>query len=83
MIYKGSESAGVIDVAMNLGASCVMGNHKQKAIVKPSEELHKMGKKRAKWIKQCPHILRAGKPGKMGEVEMVHAGLVPGKRLKR
>jgi hypothetical protein len=82
MIDKGPDSAGVIDVLMELGASCVMGNHEHKAIASQPKWLMGMGSKRIKWIRKCPHILKVGKLGKMGEVVVVHAGLEPGKGLK-
>jgi hypothetical protein len=122
MIDKGPDSSGVIDLAMELGASCVMGNHEYhamnaynrllKSYLPRTEDasgkqgsLHEnekdesanvenhrkdqenmmraMGKKRRKWIQQCPHILQVGTLGKMGEVVVVHAGLVPGKALTK
>lgn len=83
MIDKGPDSAGVIDLAMDLGASCVMGNHEHKAIAAQSDWLLAMGNRRVRWIKDCPHILKVGKLGKMGEVVVVHAGLEPGKALKK
>ena len=42
-----------------------------------------MGKKRIKWLKECPVILRVGKLGNMGEVVVVHAGLAPGVKLEK
>lgn len=82
MIDKGPDSPGVIDLAMEVGATCVMGNHEHKAILDNTREFRKLGKKRGKWIKSCPQILRVGSLGKMGEVVVVHAGLMPGKKLR-
>lgn len=42
-----------------------------------------LGKKRMKWVKQCPVILRVGLLGDMGEVVVVHAGLAPGVKLEK
>lgn len=35
------------------------------------------------WLRQCPAILRVGEIGGMGEVVVVHAGLVPGIELEK
>ncbi|CAG8948813.1 hypothetical protein HYFRA_00001936 [Hymenoscyphus fraxineus] len=53
------------------------GNYKDRKLVK------QLGKKRIKWLQQCPVILRVGKLGDMGEVVVVHAGLTPGVKLER
>lgn len=82
MIDKGPDSQGVIDLAMEVGASCVMGNHEHKAILDNTHDFRKLGNKRGKWIKHCPHILRVGSLGNMGEVVVVHGGLMPGKKLR-
>jgi hypothetical protein len=52
------------------------GNYKDRALVKA------LGEKRIKWLKECPVILRVGKLGNMGQVVVVHAGLVPGVELE-
>jgi hypothetical protein len=53
------------------------GDYKDRALVKA------LGKKRIKWLKECPVILRVGKLGSMGEVVVVHAGLAPGVKLEK
>ncbi|KAG0650398.1 metallophosphoesterase [Hyphodiscus hymeniophilus] len=53
------------------------GDYKDRALVKA------LGEKRIKWLKDCPVILRVGKLGSMGEVAVVHAGLVPGVKLEK
>ncbi len=52
------------------------GDYRDRALVK------QLGEKRIKWLKQCPVILRVGNLGDMGEVLVVHAGLVPGVKLE-
>jgi hypothetical protein len=42
-----------------------------------------LGERRMKWLEKCPVILRIGKLGAMGEVVVVHAGLVPGVELEK
>jgi hypothetical protein len=42
-----------------------------------------LGKKRIKWLKKCPVILRVGKLGSLGEVVVVHAGLAPNVKLEK
>lgn len=44
--------------------------------------IRQLGKKRLRWLEQCPVILRVGTLGEMGEVVVVHAGLAPGVNLK-
>lgn len=70
---------------MGLGekASCVMGNHEFKAIRQQRDWLLAMGDRRIRWLESCPHILRVGRLGAMGEVVVVHAGLEPGRKLER
>lgn len=42
-----------------------------------------LGRRRLRWLTQCPVILRVGTLGDMGEVVVVHAGLAPGVELKK
>ncbi|TVY14454.1 putative metallophosphoesterase [Lachnellula arida] len=91
IISKGPDSAGVVDLARELDAtvpadkvedaleevSFSHGDYKDRKLVKD------LGQKRIKWLKQCPVILRVGKLGDMGEVVVVHAGLVPGVELEK
>lgn len=42
-----------------------------------------LSKEQARWLKECPVILNVGKVERMGELNVVHAGLVPGVKLKR
>jgi hypothetical protein len=44
--------------------------------------IRQLGRKRLRWLEQCPVILRVGTLGEMGEVVVVHAGLAPGVKLK-
>lgn len=53
------------------------GDYKDRTLVK------QLGVKRIEWLKKLPVILRVGELGDMGEVVVVHAGLVPGVRLER
>ena len=52
------------------------GDYKDRKLVK------ELGQKRINWLKECPVILRVGKLGDMGQVVVVHAGLVPGVELE-
>jgi hypothetical protein len=42
----------------------------------------KLNHKQAKWLQDCPLILKVGSIGDMGEVVVVHAGLMPGVDLE-
>ncbi|RFU32398.1 hypothetical protein B7463_g3902, partial [Scytalidium lignicola] len=53
------------------------GDYKDRRLVKA------LGEKRLKWLKTRPVILRVGELGEMGELVVVHAGLVPGVKLER
>jgi hypothetical protein len=122
MISKGPDSTGVVDLAMELGATSVRGNHEDRIILEHAkmaakeasadqptsnngadkvqdglgekEELSRaenkdralvkaLGEKRIGWLEKCPVILRIGKLGSLGNVLVVHAGLVPGIELEK
>jgi hypothetical protein len=118
LIKKGPDSVGVIDLARELRASCVRGNHEDRVLLAyhdlhakhiplpgPMEDPHtvdddldeesfshgdykdrklakKLGHNRAEWLQDCPLILKVGSIEGMGEVVVVHAGLVPGVDLE-
>jgi hypothetical protein len=122
MISKGPDSPGVLDLAMELGATAVRGNHEDRVLLAYSR-LHsgevqldfnpiaggskerdeklagsdkyshrgefkdrllakQLSPRHIEWLKKCPVILRVGEVEGMGEVLVVHAGLVPGINLK-
>lgn len=119
MISKGPDSPGVIDLAMELHASAVRGNHEDRVLLAyddihakhvilpgPAEGLSKrldtmeeesfshgdykdravakmLSKKQVQWLKNLPVILRIGPIEGMGEVAVVHGGLVPGIELEK
>jgi hypothetical protein len=106
MINKGPKSGGVVDLARELGASCVRGNHEDRILLERSDmKLHtneasdqeytvvsdtaerKVAKsltdEQAAWLQECPVILKVGVITDMGEVAVVHGGLVPGVPLER
>jgi len=110
MVSKGPDSAGVVDLAIKVGATAVRGNHEDRVIQEytsmvrlgedeNSDEIEastlnngnykdrllvkQLGRKRIKWLENCPLILRVGKLGKLGEVVVVHAGLAPGVKLQK
>ncbi|KAH0565541.1 hypothetical protein GP486_001074 [Trichoglossum hirsutum] len=118
LIKKGPDSIGVIDLARQLKASCVRGNHEDRVLLAyrdlhakhlplpgPMEDPHamiddldeelfghgnhkdrklarKLDHERAEWLRDCPLILNVGDIESMGEVAVVHAGLVPGVDLE-
>ncbi|KAI9832162.1 MAG: hypothetical protein M1819_004513 [Sarea resinae] len=119
MIAKGPDSSGVIDLARELGASCVRGNHEDRVLLAhhdvhskhlplqgPEEDpqtgnddlgeesfshgdyrdralARRLNDQQVNWLKECPVILKVGDVDGMGEVVVVHAGLVPGLDLNR
>ncbi|KAJ5381645.1 uncharacterized protein N7496_004073 [Penicillium cataractarum] len=112
IINKGPDSAGVVDLARKLGASCVRGNHEDRILLLRHEmvtmntlltgdeknvKLHEPSEKEAKeralarslsddqarWLEACPVILNVGLVQGMGQVVVVHAGLVPGVDLEK
>ncbi|RAO68759.1 uncharacterized protein BHQ10_004771 [Talaromyces amestolkiae] len=106
MINKGPKSSGVVDLARELGASCVRGNHEDRILLERSDmKLHtneasdqeytvvsdtaerrvakSLSDDQAAWLQDCPVILKVGVIKDMGEVTVVHGGLVPGVPLER
>jgi hypothetical protein len=112
IINKGPDSAGVVDLARELGASCVRGNHEDRILLLRHEmvtmgslstgdeknvKLHEPSEKevreralarsltdeQARWLNSCPVILDVGLIPGMGQVVVVHAGLVPGVELEK
>lgn len=106
MINKGPKSGGVVDLARELGASCVRGNHEDRILLERSDMIlhtidasdqeyavvsdtaeRKIAKsltdEQAAWLQECPVILKVGAIKGMGEVAVVHGGLVPGVPLER
>jgi len=121
MISKGPDSAGVLDLIMDLGATAVRGNHEDRVLlayaglhskevqldfepittgsVERDEKLaeremfshrgefkdrllaKQLSHRHIEWLKRCPVILKVGEVEGMGQVLVVHAGLVPGVNL--
>ncbi|OKL63996.1 hypothetical protein UA08_00658 [Talaromyces atroroseus] len=109
MISKGPASAGVVDIARELGASCVRGNHEDRILLLRSEMklrnilspesvdrnetaqsdvaerkiARELSDEQAAWLQECPVMLKLGSVTGMGDVVVVHGGLVPGVPLER
>ncbi|KAJ5689493.1 hypothetical protein N7462_003885 [Penicillium macrosclerotiorum] len=112
MINKGPDSSGVIDIAREMGASCVRGNHEDRVLLLRHQmveansltgedvhdvKMHDISEKealeralarslnddQADWLNSCPVILNVGPIPSMGQVVVVHAGLVPGVDLEK
>lgn len=112
IINKGPDSGGVVDLARELGASCVRGNHEDRILLlrhemvtmgtlstgdeknvklhEPSENealeralARSLTDEQARWLNSCPVILDVGLIPGMGQVVVVHAGLVPGVELEK
>jgi Calcineurin-like phosphoesterase len=121
MISKGPDSAGVLDLIMDLGATAVRGNHEDRVLLAyaglHSKEVQldfepittgsterdeklagremfshrgefkdrllakQLSHRHIEWLKRCPVILKVGEVEGMGQVLVVHAGLVPGINL--
>lgn len=116
LINKGPDSGGVVDLARQLSASCVRGNHEDRILLQRREmaalkemaaansladteardneslsakefserELARsLSDEQVQWLDQCPVILNVGQVPGMGQVVVVHAGLVPGVELEK
>lgn len=115
IINKGPDSGGVVDLARELQASCVRGNHEDRILLHRQDiQQHEMAVSRrvvgaedrdneffstkeleerelarslteeqAQWLNACPVILKVGQIPGMGEVVVVHGGLVPGVELEK
>lgn len=116
LINKGPDSGGVVDLARELSASCVRGNHEDRILLRRREmavlnemavanpladtearenellstkerserELARsLSDEQVQWLDQCPVILDVGQISGMGQVVVVHAGLVPGVELEK
>lgn len=110
LINKGPDSAGVVDIARELSASCVRGNHEDRVLLLRNEmvatktfleeqdvgmslytdkELEEralartLSDEQAQWLGDCPVILDVGQIPGMGQVVVVHGGLVPGVGLEK
>ncbi|KAJ5836660.1 hypothetical protein N7447_002686 [Penicillium robsamsonii] len=110
LINKGPNSPGVVDLARQLSASSVRGNHedrvlllrqemaKTKTLATPDDDegsrfdsrelgqralARSLSDEQAQWLENCPMILNVGQVPGMGQVVVVHAGLVPGVELAK
>ncbi|KAJ5647419.1 hypothetical protein N7490_003791 [Penicillium lividum] len=110
LINKGPDSAGVVDLARQYGASCVRGNHEDRVLllrheifssnamtqeeeaasqIYSAKQLQERALARsftdgqAQWLESCPVILDLGLVQGMGQVVVVHGGLVPGVDLEK
>lgn len=106
MIHKGPDSAGVVELARGLKASCVRGNHEDRILLLRSQMkfddtfshpendynsndasfrkvARELSDEQASWLQECPVILKVGQVDGMGDVLVVHGGLVPGVGLER
>ena len=111
LINKGPDSGGVVDLARELGASSVRGNHEDRILLQrediettnetaateskdnsdffSSKELDErslarsFSKEQIDWLDSLPVILKVGQIPKMGQVVVVHGGLVPGVDLEK
>ncbi|KAI9879620.1 MAG: hypothetical protein M1830_007980 [Pleopsidium flavum] len=118
LISKGPHSTGVVNLAREMGASCVRGNHEDRVLLAyrdihsqylalqgPDEDpqwaaddmdeesfshgdyrdralARQLSTRHVEWLKECPVILRVGEVSGLGEVVVVHAGLLPGLKLE-
>jgi hypothetical protein len=126
MISKGIDSPGVLDLAMDIGASAVRGNHEDRVLVaykgfsrsqvrmdatprrsdtetNPERDARltdlpyfshrdewkdyllarQLKPKQIEWLRKLPVILNLGALRGMGQVIVVHAGLIPGVALDK
>ncbi|KAA8907433.1 Metallo-dependent phosphatase-like protein [Sphaerosporella brunnea] len=92
LVTKGPDSLKVIDFGIENGVSCVRGNQDDRVLLHylrnkaPSEKqlwvekalAKKLSKEQAAWLNSCPLILRADDVKGLGNVAIVHAGLIHG-----
>lgn len=115
IINKGPDSGGVVDLARELQASCVRGNHEDRILLHrkniqqrekaalngvvgaevgdkeffSAKELgerelaRSFSEEQTQWLNACPVILRVGQIPGMGQVVVVHGGLMPGVELEK
>lgn len=111
LINKGPDSGGVVDLAREIGASSVRGNHEDRILLQrqdiettnktnateskddadffSSKEIDErllarsFSKEQINWLNSWPVILEIGQVPKMGQVVVVHGGLVPGVDLEK
>jgi len=113
LINKGPDSGGVVDLAREMEASSVRGNHEDRILLQrkyietsknapvtgseskdnteffSSKELDEralarsLSKEQIEWLNSCPVILNVGQVPGMGQVVVVHGGLVPGVDLEK
>lgn len=115
IINKGPDSGGVVDLARELQASCVRGNHEDRILLhrqdiqqqeiaaskgivgaeerdneffstrelEERELARSLSEEQAQWLNACPVILKVGQIPGMGQVVVVHGGLVPGVELEK
>jgi hypothetical protein len=111
LINKGPDSVGVVDLAREIGASSVRGNHEDRILLQrqdiettnktnateskddtdffSSKEIDErslarsFSKEQIDWLNSWPVILDIGQVPKMGQVVVVHGGLVPGVDLEK
>lgn len=111
IINKGPDSLGVVDLARQLSASCVRGNHEDRVLLlrrqmeaantlasnDDEENVESLSAKKrseralaraltdeqSQWLERCPVILNVGAVPDMGQVVVVHGGLVPGVELEK
>jgi len=91
IISKGPDSQGVVDLAREVGASCVRGNHDDKVLLAaehaegglPSDggsKAHQLAKELSKenleWLRSCPVILDVGKVEGVGPEKHYDSDLV-------
>ncbi|KAJ5191275.1 uncharacterized protein N7498_010260 [Penicillium cinerascens] len=113
LINKGPDSGGVVDLARELNASSVRGNHEDRILLhrgnieaskdfpatesesKDNDEFFSskvlderalacsLSNEQVEWLNSCPVILKVGQIPNMGQVVVVHGGLVPGVDLEK
>ncbi|EFR01453.1 hypothetical protein MGYG_04461 [Nannizzia gypsea CBS 118893] len=97
VITKGPKSVEVVRLAREYNASCVRGNHEDRILLTRREmsvsndkletKAHVLARQLSDddvdWLESCPVILKVGYVRGMGDVVVVHGGLVPGVPLER